>query len=215
MLPLVRPDETGPATVVTAVDQQLTESLWWDAMTAPAAWDGQRAASQRKQQSHYAAPFPIGPVTRVEAEDFDHGGEGHAYHKIHAERIPNSYRDTGVRIMEAGDAKGGYNKGAGDGFCVAGMRDGEWLEYALDVRKEGTYEIGARVASAGEGGRLRLLFDGKAARGEILVPGTDGETRWTTVPGGGVELRAGRQQMRVAFIGAPVSVNYLTIVPRM
>src|SRR5262249_39041069 len=72
------------------------------------------------------APFtglPQAVPGTIQAEDFDGGGEGTAYHDSDTSNNGNQYRATAVDIENCADAGGGYNVG-----WTAG---GEWLNYTL------------------------------------------------------------------------------------
>ena len=127
----------------------------------------------------------------VEAEDYDLGGEGIAYHETSVENIPGAYRPKeGVDI----EARPG-------GFHVTNAEPGEWLEYCVEVDEAGTYEITTQVASFDGGGIFRFLFDGKFAA-TMTVPKTGS---WTTTADLAVrvELEAGEQLMRVLVLKRP------------
>ena len=127
----------------------------------------------------------------VEAEDFDFGGEGLAYHETSAENIPGAYRpDEGVDI----EARPG-------GFQVTDVAPGEWMDYCVDVAETGTYEITIPVASFDGGGMFRLLFGGSVVA-TLTAPGTGS---WTTTADLSVraELEAGKQLMRVLILRRP------------
>ena len=144
----------------------------------------------------HGAPVAVPGV--VQAEDFDIGGQGVAYHdtthqNFNAAGEPaTTYRLESVDLEPASDTGGGY--------IVGGVREGEWLAYTVDVTGAGPYELRLRVCSPG-GGRMHVEFDGKDATGPVTVPET-GWNNWTTVAVGKVPLNAGRQVMRITF-GAP------------
>jgi hypothetical protein len=67
------------------------------------------------------------------------------------------------------------------------------------VRRAGTYVFEARVASAGEGGRFRVEFDGLDRLGSIKIPSTGSWDAWETVRRSGLVLKGGRQTMRIVM----------------
>ena len=86
----------------------------------------------------------------IEAEDFDEGGEGVAYHDRdpeNQEKKRPAYRQGGVDLEWRAAASQEYNLGW--------TRAGEWLIYTVDVRESGTYRVEMLVASAKPGGALR------------------------------------------------------------
>lgn len=144
---------------------------------------------------------------RIEAENFDDGGEGFAYHDTTSENSGGQYRPTGVDIQLTGDAGGGYN--------VGWMTSGEWLHYTVNVASAGTYTLTARVAANGAGGAFHVEFGGVNRTGTLTIPDTGSWQAWTDVTAP-VTLAAGIQGMRVvADANGPAGVfgnlNFITL----
>ena len=139
-------------------------------------------------------PYPGRPHAlpgTIQAEEFDHGGEGVAYHDGDAQNIGNQFRQTGVDITQTPDAGGGY--------IVGWAYAGEWLEYTVDVSTTGTYTFEARVASNGTGGAFHLEVDGLSQGGGINIPNTGGWHIYQTVTRSGINLSAGTHVLRLAM----------------
>lgn len=93
----------------------------------------------------------------IAAVDFDLGRNGVAYFdfsaanesgKPAADWNPSqTYRNDGVQLVRAAD-----------GLRVAGMRDGEWLKYTIEVEQAGAYTLTLR----GTPGKLRIKLNGEA-----------------------------------------------------
>ncbi|HEX8524619.1 MAG TPA: carbohydrate-binding protein, partial [Tepidisphaeraceae bacterium] len=146
----------------------------------------------------------------IEAEDFDNGGEGVAFHDVDATNNGGVYR-AGLAVDQQGVSNdtGGYNVG----WTAAG----EWLEYTVNV-ESGTYDLAFRVASPGNGGTFHLEVDGLDVTGSITVPNTGGWQNWTTVTKSNVSLGAGTRILRLAMdangsAGAVGNFNYLKVAP--
>lgn len=142
-------------------------------------------------------PYPNGvahaiPGT-VQAEDFDQGGEGVAYHDIDT-HFSQAYR-TGEHVWVE-------NCSNPDGACNVGSTwSGEWLEYTVEVAAAGVYNLEARVASGnGGGGTFRVDFDGVPMTGALTVPNTGGWQTYQTLSVN-VTLTAGRHVMRLTMLG--------------
>jgi hypothetical protein len=138
--------------------------------------------------------FLIGatPLT-IQAEDFDNGGEGIAYHDLDSTNRGGAYRSTGVDLQSTTDTGGGVN--------VGWAKAGEWLEYTVDVQTAGVYDVDVRVASNGPGGTLHLEVDGQNVSGPMSIANTFGWQAWTTITKRGVSLAAGKHVLRLALDG--------------
>jgi len=145
---------------------------------------------------------------RVEAERFDEGGEGTAYHDLSAANEGGQFRATGVDIEATADTGGGYN--------VGWIFPGEWLTFTISAATGGTFDVLARVASPGTGGTFTLSIDGAAVPGAFQIPATGGWQRWVTIRGPRVSIPAGLHRIRldmrtVSAPGAAVgNVNFLS-----
>jgi hypothetical protein len=65
-------------------------------------------------------------LSSFQAEHYDLGGEGAAYHDTEMENLGGAYRpDEGVDLQRAGDVSGGWN--------VGWIRLGEWLKVAGEL----------------------------------------------------------------------------------
>jgi beta-glucanase (GH16 family) len=139
-------------------------------------------------------PFTGTPAVvpgRIEAENYDLGGQGLAYNDQEPANQGGQYRPTeGVDIQAR----------AGGGFNVGWIRQGEWIEYTINhtspVAKR--YTLTADVASLSSGGSFRLAFSIEGNETESVdftVPATGGWQTWTTVTRE-VELQPGEQVMR-------------------
>ncbi|HUR38893.1 MAG TPA: carbohydrate-binding protein [Planctomycetota bacterium] len=130
----------------------------------------------------------------VEAEDFDEGGEGVAYHDLeplNQEKKQPPYRESGVDLEWREDAAGKFNLGW--------TRPGEWLVYTVDVREAGTYTIEMMVACNKRGGTFHLEFDGVDRTGPVEVPDTGGWKILKPFSKAGVTLPAGRFAMKLVL----------------
>lgn len=151
-----------------------------------------------------ATPTPFGgkawalPGT-IQAEDFDDGGEGVAYHDTTSGNSGGAYRSTGVDI-EASSAVG---------YDVGWTSATEYLNYTVNVASAGSYTVQLRVASAG-GGSMHVGFNGSGVWAAVPVSATGGWQSWTTinVP---VTLAAGRQLMTLMVDSGGVNLDKVTV----
>lgn len=136
----------------------------------------------------YAHPVP----GTIEAEDFDYGGEGDAYHENDHVNVPGNYRpDEAVDIYDINSER----------YVVGNMGDGEWMEYSIHVEKDGLYRGVVYYSSMYDGGRY-ILRAGEENSGEITVVTT---RSWVEedIAEFDLLLEAGEQILRFEVISDP------------
>jgi len=174
------------------------ESGMWDASVPVTITVGDGCAQ---------APYRMTPAAvpgTVEAEDFDLGGQGVAYHDANAANNGGAYRPgEGVDLEHTQDA--------GSGFNVGWTVPGEWLEYMVDV-EPGNYDLEVRVASAVDGGTLHVELDGTDVTGPVTFGGTGGWQNWTTIRHDDLTLGAGVQTLRLVIDAGEFNVNKIAVV---
>lgn len=153
------------------------------------------------------APFegsahPI--ASRVQAEDYDLGGEGVAYADAEAANYGGAYRGDGVDIEASGDVEGG--------FAVAWFDDSQWMEYTL-AATPGVYQFNLRVSSNESiVGDVRVTLDG-ALLGVVDVQSTGGWDQWVTLSLPSLAIaEAGEKVLRLEMVGDAVNVNWFEFV---
>jgi endonuclease/exonuclease/phosphatase family metal-dependent hydrolase len=137
---------------------------------------------------------------KIEAEDFDNGGEGVAYHDTSSGNNGGQYRATGVDIEPS--SNGGYD--------VGWIMPGEWLNYTVNVPSSGSYTVWLRVASPG-GAAFHVGFNAASNVWKTVgVPATGGWQNWTvvSVP---VTLGAGTQQLTLYFDTGGMNIDDFTV----
>jgi len=139
---------------------------------------------------------------RTEAEDYDNGGEGVAYHDSDAVNNGGQYRNGGVDVNTTGDPQGG-------GYVVGWTDVGEWLEYTIDSVKADKYDINMRCGSGMDGAQVRVKLDG-ATLGTITVPNLGNWSDKQTVTIAGVTLTAGTNKiLRLEITGSGADINWI------
>jgi len=187
--------ELDPSLTTEEVRTLLTET----ATTLSGVPAGRQAAGQvdaaavvdrlSVEQGPYGRSSPWPVPGRIQAEDYDVGGQGEAYNDTESANVHGAYRSDGVDIEQS----------AGGGYDVAEIRSGEWLEYTVSVEQAGTYDLTARVSSDAGGGALRVAVDGTDVTGTVDVPATGGWQSWTTVSATGIDLSAGEHVVRLTM----------------
>jgi hypothetical protein len=131
----------------------------------------------------YPYPDPTKPHElpgTIEANEFDYGGEGLAYHDADAEN-----QGTGGRTDEGVDIE--VNDG---GETVGYTTAGEWLKYSIKVTQPGTYFSELRVASQSGGGKLTISLNDADVLSNISIGGTGGWSTFKSVYPGTIDLSA-------------------------
>ncbi len=137
---------------------------------------------------------------RIEAEDYDLGGEGVAYHDTTKGNAGGSYRTDDVDI----EAAGGITN-------VGWVRSGEYLTYTATVTQAGAYTMTTRFASPNSGRTATFSVDGSPAA-TIAVPNTGSFTTFATaqVP---VTLGAGTHTLKLTFQGDGQNLDWIAFAP--
>ncbi|HWE95672.1 MAG TPA: carbohydrate-binding protein [Tepidisphaeraceae bacterium] len=136
-------------------------------------------------------PVPAGQV--IEAENFDNGGEGVAYHDTTAANL--GVGGATYRPGEGVDVQAGGSNGYDVGYAVAG----EWLQYTVNIPVTGMYTFQARVANTAIGGVFHASVDGVNCTGAMAVPNTGGWQTYQTITSGQFQLASGIHVLRISL----------------
>lgn len=139
----------------------------------------------------------------VQAENYDLGGEGVAYHDLTPTNIHGQYRTDGVDMETCTDAGGGFN--------IGGSQMGEWTLYSIHVTSSGLYDISVRVAATAAGKTMSIEMDGVNVSGNISVPNTGGWQVWQTVTIKNVQLSSGIKLMKVIMGSDLINLNSISL----
>ncbi|WP_175480162.1 carbohydrate-binding protein [Natrinema salaciae] len=163
---------------------------------APGGGGSQPTQSPYNRSSGWPVPG------RIQAEDFDEGGSMASFTDSTAGNEHGAYRDTNVDIEESTE----------DGYNISYIRSDEWLEYTIDVKSAGTYDIYARVAGPNkhDGGSFSVDVDGSPVATASFGP-TGGWQEWTTVHVGSADLSAGEHVVRITSSELGYNLNWFAI----
>lgn len=159
-------------------------------------------ALMRQPHSSKTIPFAKNNIqngTVLKAVNYDLGKNGYAYwdsdtadYRVSGIKgVGNrgrTYRNDGVDIV--------MDSAHYETYYVNHIEAGEWLQYTIDVKQKGIYNIGLSVASEITGGAVSISINNKIAGNKQMVPLT-GAKKWTTLWFKNVNLAAGRQLLRV------------------
>ncbi|MEM6313338.1 MAG: kelch repeat-containing protein, partial [Planctomycetota bacterium] len=145
------------------------------------------------------APFAGAPVSvpgnKIQAEDYDTGGQGTAYNDLTPGNSGGVYRFEDVDLVASTD-------NGTPVVALGGLEVGEWFEYTIDVTEAGLYEFDARVASNSIGGAFHVEIDTGTGfvevTDELRIRRTRGDDRWQTIHAD-VNLTAGEQVVRIVI----------------
>ncbi|MES2309055.1 MAG: carbohydrate-binding protein, partial [Verrucomicrobiota bacterium] len=154
--------------------------------------------------SYYKTPASI-PGT-IQAEDYDFGGEGVAYHDVDSANNGKCYRTDGVDIRLASQTAGGYT--------VCNYAAGEWQKYTVNVAKAGAYDFSAKIMTVYGGKSFSILIDDQKVIGPIAVPvtGTSWTGNWGTVTAKNVTLPVGKHVLKLISDTGAFDIDSMTFV---
>ena len=148
--------------------------------------------------AYNGTPYTI--TGKIEAENFDRGGEGVSYHDSDTVNTGGKYRlDVGVDIDTSSEG----------GYAVTDIHKGEWLKYATEVDTTGIYKLKIRVSSSHSGGSLRIYLDSTDVSGLLSVPNTGGNQQWTTLNVTTPLLHPGIKIMRIEMESDSFNIDYV------
>lgn len=99
----------------------------------------------------------------------------------------------------------------GGGYELTSIYGGEWLEYTVNVEKEGEYDLFLRAACKEDNASFHVSFRDENLTGTVSLPNTGAVTEWTTVHAGPVHLTKGEQVVQLAVDTGIVNLNYLEL----
>lgn len=144
-----------------------------------------------------AIPAPYGGTPHaipgtIEAEHYDLGAPGVAYHDVDEDNLGADYREeTQVDIEARPDASNKHG--------IGWTRTGEWLIYTVVVTEPGRYTITFPVASNKMGGVFHIEMNGKDVTGPITVPDTGGWDKLVSIEAKEVLLEAGAYHLKMVM----------------
>jgi len=160
-----------------------------------------------------SVPFLGTPFTinqQIQAETFDSGGEGAAYHDTTGANTGGAFR-----LLDAVDIA--PTTDTGGGFAVVDTAPGEWMAYTVNVPTSGQYYVETRVASANSGGSFHYEWNGLNVSGGIPIPNTGSNSNYLTLKTGPISLSSGTQALRLVMNNAGTaslgSFNWIRLTP--
>jgi hypothetical protein len=128
----------------------------------------------------------------IEAENYDAGGEGVAYHDTTAGNAGGQYRSEAVDIIPSGDPSGGI-------YDIAYFEAGEWLTYSVSVAAAGNYDLEVRASTSADfpNSAYHVEIDGSNVTGSVVLPDTGGWSNYQWLGRKTVSLSAGVHALKI------------------
>jgi hypothetical protein len=167
----------------------------------------------RQVQTNETKKYKDHPLPgKIYATEYDLGQNGYAY----LDKDIANYDGTKFTKWN----KGGFMRNDGvdielcndtttNGFHVAYIEDGEWLQYTVDVEKQTTFDVAIRYASNIAGGKLYLEDKKERLSKSITIPSSGGINNWKTVILKKVILKPGIHKIKVHFEKGNFNLNYM------
>lgn len=135
---------------------------------------------------------------KLEAENYDLGGQNVAYYDINTEDAPAVYRTDNAGV-----------DGSDGNYFYGWTQAGEWLKYSVDVKQAGEYNYTVRIASELDGGEFTLsLGDTKIAT--VSVPNTGSFTKFEEVSGKTTSLPAGENTLTLTVTAPYFNLDWIS-----
>ena len=160
----------------------------------------------RQPFSNYAMPFMANDIssgTLLLAVNYDLGINGVAYfdkdtanYRISTGKESTGnrgriYRNDGVDIYKYADGS--------DNFYVGHIEDGEWLQYTVNIKVSGKYELTINGAADNDNGLISFYDDNKSVGGKIKISSTGGLGNWKPIAKFNIQLSKGIHPLRIYF----------------
>jgi len=142
-------------------------------------------------------PWPI--PGKIEAENYDIGSTL-AYSDLDAGNNGGAYRNNSVDIEAC-------NEG---GFNVGWTNPDEWINYTVDIAKDSTYDITARVSSPSNSNSFSIQLDDQTI--DFNIPNTGGWQNWKNATVRNVSLTKGQKIMKILMGTGNFNINYVNVV---
>jgi hypothetical protein len=157
----------------------------------------------RQVNSGIAKPFKATTITNnsiLNLVDYDLGRNGVAY-------LDN---DTANYYISGGPRGGNHGRNyrndgadiyldsaAKESYYIGKTEAGEWLQYTVNVAKEGKYTFKFNISSDNDKGKISIAINGAAVKQNISLPNNGGLKKWQTFEVKDISLKTGKQSIRI------------------
>lgn len=157
----------------------------------------------RQPFSAEAKPYKTNLVSNgsiLKAVDYDLGRNGVSYFDNDTANYRTSgkpgignrgrcYRNDGVDIRK--------DSAEYESYYISDIEDGEWLQFTIDVVKEGVYTVQLNIASDKTSGKISISSGKTSLAKNVPVPNTGSLKNWQTFEIKNIALTAGKQALRI------------------
>ncbi len=150
---------------------------------------------------------PFSPPGTLEAENFDYGGEGIAYHDADFRVTDKTFRgneDIDLAAIMDGDPN----------QAIAFVESGEWVEYTLFNPQADTFIMYIRYATNIGRTASHVGINGQTAIPKRYVPYTNGWGIYKEMNYGEIWIPGGYQTLRFVFDSLAINLDYLRFVAK-
>ncbi len=141
---------------------------------------------------------------RIEAEDYDKGGQDNGYNDSDPTNNGGQYRNEGVDIQSTGDLNGTFN--------VGWTQKGEWLNYTIDVKSNDNYDFAFRTASIFDTSSFQVFMDEISIIDQVIVPNTNNWQKYTDIIIPNIGLTKGKHVFRISVKQSGFNLNYWSAI---
>lgn len=168
---------------------------------------------------------------RIQAEFYDVGGDGVAYHDSDPTNngsgtlnkgdsyLDQFRKDEGVDISytkkQWDKTVDGMDETYGE-LYVGWTAPGEWIKYTVEVKETGTYTVNSHLSSNNQNAEISLEMDWVDVTGPIVIPSTGHWHKWRICNNlAEVRLTKGFHVMTLKFVKeGNMNVDYLEFLPK-
>ncbi len=163
--------------------------------------------SQKAYLSIYAdGPYfglPIDLPGKIEAENYDIGGQNKSYFDNSTGNTGGAYRTDDVDIQGVTDSLGGY----GIGYWATD----EWLDFSVNVLATAKYDFYFRIGSANDNTKFKILLNGVTIIPQVNVPNVGSWSKLVSVSIKGIDLTKGTKKIRIQALSDGFNLNYFEV----
>ncbi|BEU03816.1 hypothetical protein OAG1_26160 [Agarivorans sp. OAG1] len=172
-------------------------SGWTEASVAITAVTAAKSEIAKVVKSSPFHDKPAAIPSRIQAQEYDKGGEGVAYKD--SSGINHGANEWGIRFRENELVDIGKDPET-ESFVVGWTAKGEWLNYSVSVAETGTYTANFRLGHGGrKAGSFKVLLNGETLIEQVNIPATKSWETYQVVSLEEITLTQGEHLLTIEF----------------